>query len=66
LKKELLRAIERGVGEQLSKLMVKDKNLIALLEKVGRGEVDPYSTARDILSNQAMLRDWLSKLESEG
>lgn len=66
LKKELLRAIERGVSEQLSKLMVRDKNLIALLEKVGRGEVDPYSTARDILSNQAMLRDWLSKLESEG
>lgn len=66
LKKELLRAIERGVSEQLSKLMVRDKNLIALLEKVGRGEVDPYSTARDILSNQAMLRDWLSKLEGEG
>lgn len=63
LRKELLRAIEQGVSERLSELMLKDQNLIELSEKVARGEVDPYSTARDILSNQAMLRDWLSKLD---
>ncbi|MEE8471307.1 MAG: methylmalonyl Co-A mutase-associated GTPase MeaB [Dehalococcoidia bacterium] len=66
LKKELIQAIEQGVGQQLSRLMVKDQNLIELSEKVGRGELDPYSTARDILSNSAMLKDWLSKLENTG
>jgi LAO/AO transport system kinase len=66
LKKELVRAIEQGVSEQLSKLMLKDQNLVALSEKVAKGEIDPYSTAREILGNRAMLRDWLSKLKNEG
>ncbi len=46
--------------------MQKDENLIALSEKVEKGELDPYSAARDILSNRAMLRGWFAKLESEG
>jgi LAO/AO transport system kinase len=66
LKKELVRAIEQGVSERLSRLMAKDPKLIALAEKVGRGEVDPYSTARDILANEAMLREWLSNSKEEG
>lgn len=65
-REELMRAIEQGVSERLSKLMEKDENLIALSEKVERGEIDPYSAAKDILSNRAMLRGWFSKLESEG
>ena len=64
LKKELLQAIEQGVSERLYRLMEKDETLIKLSEKVGRGEIDPYSTAVDILSNQAMLKDWLSKLKN--
>jgi len=64
LKKELLQAIEQGVSERLYRLMEKDETLIKLSEKVGRGEIDPYSTAVDILSNQAMLKDWLSKLNN--
>jgi LAO/AO transport system kinase len=66
LKKELIQAIEQAVSEQLSRLMVKDHNLIELLEKVGKGELDPYSTARDILSNSVMLQGWLSGLDSKG
>ena len=66
LKKELVRAIEQGVSERLYKLMARDPSLVALSEKVASGEVDPYSTAKDILSNQAMLKDWLSKLEDDG
>lgn len=62
---ELMRAIEQGVSERLAKLMEKDENLIALSEKVEKGELDPYSAARDILSNRAMLRGWFAKLESE-
>jgi len=65
LKKELIRAIEEEVSGRLRKLMERDQRLVALTEKVGRGEVDPYSTARDILDNQAMLKDWLHRLERE-
>ena len=65
-REELILAIEQGVSERLSKLMQKDENLIALSEKVEKGELDPYSAARDILSNRAMLRGWFAKLESEG
>lgn len=65
LKKELVRAIEQGVSERLARLMEKDQTLVALSEKVVRGEVDPYSTATDILRDQTMLRDWLSKLGEE-
>ena len=66
LKKELVRAIEQGVSKQLSRLMERDQNLVALLEKVGRGDIDPYTTAREILSDRAMLKGWLLKLEKEG
>jgi LAO/AO transport system kinase len=65
LKKELIRAIEEGVSERLCQLMERDQRLVALSEKVGRGEVDPYTTAKDILRNQEMLRDWLHRLERE-
>ena len=65
-KEELIQAIEQEVSERLSKLMEKDQNLIALSEKVEKGELDPYSAARDILSNKAMLRGWFAKMESEG
>src|SRR4030042_1405142 len=64
-REELIKAIEQEVSDRLSRLMEKDENLIALSEKVARGELDPYSAARDILSNSAMLRGWFAKLESE-
>jgi LAO/AO transport system kinase len=63
LKKELVKSIEQGVSERLAGLMEKDKDLVALSEKVARGEVDPYSTAIEILCDQDILRNWLSKLE---
>lgn len=63
LKKELIQAIEQGVSTQLSRLMIEDQNLIALSERVASGELDPYSTAKEILSNNAVLKGWLSRLD---
>jgi len=65
LKKELLQAIEQGFSERLHHLMERDQDLMALAEKVKKGEIDPYSTARDILRNHKMLDNWLSGLENE-
>jgi len=63
---ELIQAIEQEVSERLSGLMEKDEKLIALCEKVEKGELDPYSAARDILNNKAMLQGWFARMESEG
>lgn len=65
LKKELIRSIEEGVSQRLSKLIVKDQHLIALSEKVARGEVDPYFTAKQILSNEELLRSWVSSRNNQ-
>ena len=65
LRKELVRCIEQGVSESLARLMEKDKNLVKLSEKVVKGEIDPYSTAVEILRDQQMLRNWLSRIDSE-
>lgn len=63
LKKELIQAIEQGVSTRLSRLMIEDQNLIALSERVASGELDPYSTAKEILGNKAVLKGWLSRLD---
>ena len=65
LRKELVRSIEHQVSEGLARLMERDDKLVALSEKVARGEVDPYSTAVDILRDRALLKDWLARLEQE-
>jgi LAO/AO transport system kinase len=66
LRKELVRSIEQGVSESLARLMASDEKLMALSDRVVKGEVDPYSTAIDILRDRTLLRDWLARLEREG
>jgi len=63
LKKELIQSIEQGVSNRLYSLMVKDDSLIELSEKVANGELDPYTTAKDILGNRLLLKNWISSLE---
>ncbi len=62
LKNELIRAIEQGVSRRISKLMIHDDHLIAIADKVGKGEVDPYYTAKQILNDEEMLKGWLVTL----
>jgi LAO/AO transport system kinase len=62
LKKELIEAIEQGVSQRLYALMQKDEKLLDLSQRVGRGEVDPYSTAVEILGSKETLVNWISKL----
>jgi len=65
LRKELVRSIEQGVSEGLARLMEKDEKLLELSDRVVKGEVDPYSTAIDILRDRALLKNWLARLEKE-
>ena len=64
-KGEFLQTIEQGIRAKLMELVQKDGQLKAFLEKVGRGDVDPYSASLEILTNKTLLQNWLSELEKE-
>lgn len=62
-KEELLHIIEQRIRGQLLHLVEGDGLLMGALEKVERGELDPYSAAAEILSSKAFISSWLSELE---
>ena len=62
---EFVQSIEQGVRTRLLQLLEKDGRLMTALEKVERGEVDPYSASREILTERTLLQTWLSELEKE-
>jgi len=64
-KGEFLQTIEQGIRARLMELVQKDGQLKAFLEKVERGDVDPYSASLEILTNKTLLQNWLSELERE-
>ena len=64
-KGEFLQTIEQGIRARLMELVHKDGQLKAFLEKVGRGDVDPYSASMEILTNKTLLQTWLAELEKE-
>ena len=64
-KGEFLQTIEQGIRTRLMELVQEDGQLKAFLEKVERGEVDPYSASLEILTNKTLLQNWLSELEKE-
>lgn len=64
-KGEFLQTVEQGIRARLMELVQKDGQLKAFLEKVGRGDVDPYSASMEILTNKTLLQTWLSELEKE-
>ena len=65
-KEELLHIIEHRIRGRLLNLMERDGLLLRSLEKVERGELDPYSAAAEILSSKAFISSWLSELERQG
>lgn len=64
-KGEFLQTIEQVIRARLMDLVQKDGQLKSFLEKVERGDVDPYSASLEILTNKTLLQKWLSELEKE-
>jgi putative protein kinase ArgK-like GTPase of G3E family len=58
-KVELFQTIERKIIAQVTRSIESDGQLISYLEKVERGEIDPYSAAKEILGNRSMVETWL-------
>ncbi len=62
---EFVQSIEQGIRTRLLQLVEKDGQLMAALEKVEKGELDPYSASLEILTNKTLLQTWLAELEKE-
>ena len=61
-KREFIQTVQRRVTAQLAKFIETDGQLSTYMEKVERGEIDPYSAARKILSSEALLATWSQEL----
>lgn len=58
-KQDFIKTLERKLTHKLLKLIEQDGQLRNYIEKVEKGEIDPYSAADEILKSGKMLTDWL-------
>ena len=63
---EFLQVVERSVRERILALINKNEQLMASLERVEQGKIDPYSATDDLLASKALLQTWRTTLEGEG
>jgi LAO/AO transport system kinase len=61
-RREFLETIEEGLSQKLKELVEREPGLSGILERIERGEVEPYSAALGLLKDEALLRYWLSNL----
>ena len=64
-KGEFIETIEQGIRARLLELVERDGRLMASLERVEKGEVEPYSASMEILTDKTLLQSWLAELEKE-
>jgi len=58
---ELLRSIEYRVTQQVMDQVERDPQLAGYLDKVEKGDLDPFTAAREIITSQTLLDNWLRK-----
>ncbi len=59
---EFLETIEEGISHRLKELMAKDLKLNSILERVKKGEMEPYSSALKLLDDATPLLKGLTSL----
>jgi LAO/AO transport system kinase len=64
--REFLQIIGRRVRDEFLYLMEKDEALVAVMGKVGRGELDPYSAAVEVIKDERLIQSWILKLTKGG
>lgn len=62
-KNELLHNIECKIMAQVEESIENDGQLTNYMEKLEKGEIDPYSAAKEILSNQTLVESWICGLK---
>jgi LAO/AO transport system kinase len=58
-KQDFIKTLERKLTHKLLKLIEQDGQLSSYMEKVKKGELDPYSAADEILKSGKLVTDWL-------
>ncbi|OGN96451.1 MAG: hypothetical protein A2Z77_03145 [Chloroflexi bacterium RBG_13_51_36] len=58
-KQDFIGTLERKLTDKLLRLIEQDGQMNSYMEKVERGELDPYSAADEILKSVSILADWL-------
>ncbi|MEA1872442.1 MAG: methylmalonyl Co-A mutase-associated GTPase MeaB [Chloroflexota bacterium] len=58
-KQDFIKTLERKLTHKLLMLIEQDGQLSSYIERVGKGEIDPYSAADEILKSGKLLTDWL-------
>lgn len=56
---EFFQTIERKIMVQVAESIESDEYLVTYLDKVEKGNINPYSAAREILSDQKLIESWL-------
>ncbi|MFQ5825964.1 MAG: methylmalonyl Co-A mutase-associated GTPase MeaB [Dehalococcoidia bacterium] len=63
-RREFLETVEQKVTTRLLELVEKDGKLQDYLERVEKGELDPYSASAEVLSSQVLAEGWGQGLKS--
>ena len=58
-KQDFIKTLERKLTHKLLRLIEQDGQLSNYMERVEKGELDPYSAADEILKSGKLLTDWL-------
>ena len=58
-KQDFIKTLERKLTHKLLTLIEQDGQLSSYIERVGEGEIDPYSATDEILKSGRLLTDWL-------
>ena len=58
-KQDFIKTLERKLTHKLLRLIEQDGQLSNYIERVEKGELDPYSAADEILKSGRLLTDWL-------
>jgi len=58
-KQDFIKTLERKLTHKLLMLIEQDGQLSSYIERVEKGEIDPYSAADEILKSGEILTDWL-------
>jgi hypothetical protein len=56
-----MKTIEQKLTHRLIKAIEQDGHLSSYVERVEKGELDPYSAADEILRSGKLLADWLRR-----
>ncbi len=56
---DFVRTVERKLTHKLLKSVEQDGQLSVYIDKVEKGELDPYSAAEEVLRSEKLLTDWI-------